>query len=104
MNLHIVLRLFAFVLALAVIPIAAQIEATQDDLAIEEETLRQKAANGESHASGARNDLGPVILGNPTQAAVAIRVGYLWMHNKPPILFMLIFPTCIAGTMERKAY
>src|SRR5215211_2864113 len=76
MNLRNVLRLFAFVFVLSVISIPAQIEPSQEDAAaIEAESLRQKAEQGESHASGARDDLGPVILGNPTQAAVAIRVG-----------------------------
>jgi peptidoglycan hydrolase-like amidase len=37
--------------------------------------IRSKIENGESHASGARPELGPVILGNPTTAAVALRVG-----------------------------
>ena len=74
MNLHKVLSLIVFVFALAMIPIAAQTEPAED-LAIEQESIRQKLDNGESHASGARDDLGPVILGNPTTAAVAIRVG-----------------------------
>jgi len=74
MNLHKVLTLFVFVFAFGVISIAAQIEPAED-VAIEQESLRQKSENGESHASGARDDLGPVILGNPTTAAVAIRVG-----------------------------
>lgn len=74
MNLLKLLSLLTIVLAFSVIPIAAQVEPTED-LLIEQETLRQKVENGESHASGARDDLGPVILGNPTQAAVAIRVG-----------------------------
>jgi peptidoglycan hydrolase-like amidase len=42
---------------------------------IEEEFIRLKGEQGESHASGAREDLGPVILGNPTQAHTLIRVG-----------------------------
>lgn len=45
------------------------------DEQIEQEWINMKAQQGESHASGARDDLGPVILGNPTQSAVAIRVG-----------------------------
>lgn len=35
-------------------------------------------ANGPSHASGNRPDLGPVVLGNPTRAVVTIRVGLSW--------------------------
>ena len=42
---------------------------------LEEEFIRSRAENGESHASGARPELGPVILGNPTTAVVALRVG-----------------------------
>ena len=42
---------------------------------IEDEFIRSKAENGESHASGARPELGPVVLGNPTAAVVALRVG-----------------------------
>jgi stage II sporulation protein D len=37
--------------------------------------MRSKAENGESHASGARPDLGPVVLGNPTTASIPLRVG-----------------------------
>lgn len=46
-----------------------------------EEFIRSKAENGESHASGNRDDLGPVILGNPTQAVVAIRVGIYYSYT-----------------------
>ncbi len=42
---------------------------------LEEEFIRSKAENGESHASGARDDLGPVIIGNPTTAHKVIGVG-----------------------------
>ena len=42
---------------------------------IEDEFVRSREQNGESHASGARPDLGPVVLGNPTTAVVALRVG-----------------------------
>ena len=40
-----------------------------------EEFERSRSENGESHASGARPELGPVVLGNPTTAVVALRVG-----------------------------
>ena len=63
---------------LAAISAAAQVTTTPpqiDDQAIEEEFIRMKAEQGDSHASGAREDLGPVILGNPTQAYTLIRVG-----------------------------
>ena len=42
---------------------------------LEEEFIQSKIANGESHASGARPELGPLVLGNPTTAIVALRVG-----------------------------
>ncbi|HET7694708.1 MAG TPA: SpoIID/LytB domain-containing protein [Vicinamibacterales bacterium] len=42
---------------------------------LEEEFIQSKIANGESHASGARPELGPIVLGNPTTAVVALRVG-----------------------------
>ena len=42
---------------------------------IEEEFVRTRSGNGESHASGARPELGPVVLGNPTTTVVALRVG-----------------------------
>ncbi|HWR15761.1 MAG TPA: SpoIID/LytB domain-containing protein [Terriglobales bacterium] len=41
----------------------------------EEEWIQMKAEQGDSHASGMRPELGPVILGNPTQAVVVLRVG-----------------------------
>jgi stage II sporulation protein D len=42
---------------------------------LEQDYIRTRIENGESHASGSRPDLGPVVLGNPTQAVVALRVG-----------------------------
>jgi stage II sporulation protein D len=42
---------------------------------LEEEHLQFRAQSGESHASGARPELGPVVLGNPTGAVIALRVG-----------------------------
>ena len=42
---------------------------------LEDEFVRSREENGESHASGARPELGPVVLGNPTTAVVALRVG-----------------------------
>lgn len=41
----------------------------------EEQWIQMKIDQGESHASGARPELGPVILGNPTQAVATLRVG-----------------------------
>lgn len=75
MHLHNVLRVFVFIFAFMAIPFAAHAQVIEDGPAIEERSLQQRAEMGESHASGAREDLGPVILGNPTQAAVAVRVG-----------------------------
>ena len=42
---------------------------------VEEEFMRFRAEVGQSHASGARPELGPLVLGNPTQTVVALRVG-----------------------------
>ncbi len=47
---------------------------TEQEL-LEEEHLRTRLDNGQSHASGARPELGPVIIGNPTTAIVTLRVG-----------------------------
>lgn len=51
----------------------AAVEQTEHEL--EEEFIRSRASNGESHASGARPELGPLVLGNPTSAVVVLRVG-----------------------------
>jgi hypothetical protein len=74
MKAQIIFILLVLVCLIAAFPTAAQ-ETPADDQMLEEEYIRSKAENGESHASGAREDLGPVILGNPTQAATTIRVG-----------------------------
>ena len=42
---------------------------------LEDEFVRFRAEAGQSHASGARPELGPVVRGNPTQAIVTLRVG-----------------------------
>lgn len=42
---------------------------------LEEEYIRTRSEQGESHASGARPELGPVIRGNPTSAVRILRVG-----------------------------
>lgn len=54
-------------------PLPAEAQAEHERL--EEEFIQSKIANGESHASGARPELGPSVLGNPTTAVVALRVG-----------------------------
>ena len=50
-------------------------EAQAEHQRLEEEFIQSKIANGESHASGARPELGPLVLGNPTTATVTLRVG-----------------------------
>jgi peptidoglycan hydrolase-like amidase len=50
-------------------------EAQAEHQRLEEEFIQSKIDNGESHASGARPELGPLVLGNPTTAVVALRVG-----------------------------
>ncbi|HEV8253343.1 MAG TPA: SpoIID/LytB domain-containing protein [Vicinamibacteria bacterium] len=50
-------------------------EQTPEERMLEENWLASLEANGHSHASGARPELGPVVRGNPTQAVVALRVG-----------------------------
>jgi len=62
------------------ITVLAQVSPEEEQV-LEEEFIRSRAENGESHASGNRDDLGPVILGNPTQAVVAIRVGLYYSYT-----------------------
>jgi peptidoglycan hydrolase-like amidase len=69
--------LLLLVLAL---PVLAQ-EDPLADVDLEEEHIRSRAENGESHASGMRPELGPVILGNPTQAHTLIRVGLSYSYT-----------------------
>lgn len=58
------------------LPAFAQVAGPENqELQSEEEWIRMKAEQGDSHASGMRPELGPVILGNPTQAVAVIRVG-----------------------------
>lgn len=73
MKLSTITSLLLFLFVLTAIPAFAQQQS--DDQKIEEEWIKQRSALGESHASGARNDLGPVIIGNPTTAHKVIRVG-----------------------------
>jgi SpoIID/LytB domain protein len=65
--------LFCILLSCLVLPVIAQ-EQTEDQ-ALEEQFISQRAELGESHASGGRPDLGPVIIGNPAEAHTVIRVG-----------------------------
>ena len=50
-------------------------ELSIDDQQLEEEHIRSRMEHGDSHASGMRSELGPVILGNPTQAHKLLRIG-----------------------------
>ena len=80
---HLFRILFAVAFATAVVagqepqeqapPASPNPQAEQQQL--EQEFVQTREQNGESHASGARPDLGPVVLGNPTSAVVALRVG-----------------------------
>lgn len=54
---------------------------TAEDLELEEEHIRSRAENGDSHASGMRPELGPEILGNPTRAHTFIRVGISYSYT-----------------------
>src|SRR5688500_10105907 len=76
MKIRIIHTLLLFVCLFAALPVASQDPPppTEDEM-LEEEFIRSKAENGESHASGARDDLGPVIIGNPTTAHKVIGVG-----------------------------
>src|SRR5687768_17229760 len=80
MNKHSVWLIAPFVFLLLSAPLEAQTPAepeapTIEELELEEEHIRNRAEHGESHASGARPELGPVLDGNPTQAATILRVG-----------------------------
>lgn len=77
MNLKSKAQFFLTILALAGAAISgyAQSSKSAENRAIEDQFVHLKAENGESHASGARKDLGPVIMGNPQQAVVFMRVG-----------------------------
>jgi peptidoglycan hydrolase-like amidase len=56
-------------------PVDPEAQPQSEHEQLEEEFIRSRAENGDSHASGARAELGPVVLGNPTTAVVALRVG-----------------------------
>jgi hypothetical protein len=47
----------------------------------EEAWLRLLEEQGPSHASGQRPELGPVVLGNPTDAVIAVRVGLYYSYS-----------------------
>jgi peptidoglycan hydrolase-like amidase len=48
---------------------------------LEDEFVRSKVEQGLSHASGNREDLGPVVLGNPRQAIITLRVGIHYSYT-----------------------
>lgn len=71
---------FAAGLALAVqttgqAPVAQDPPGQSEQEQLVEEYIRTRAEQGESHASGGRPELGPVVLGNPTSAIKILRVG-----------------------------
>ncbi len=69
-------------LAVAVFTLFAATPAFPQEIdELEEQHIRSRAENGESHASGARPDLGAVILGNPTEAHTLIRVGISYSYT-----------------------
>ena len=47
----------------------------EEERILEEEFIRSKLQHGDSHASGNREDLGAVVVGNPKRTVVDIRVG-----------------------------
>ena len=82
MKLRALLCLIGVLFASVIFGITALAQVSpEEEQVLEEEFIRSRAENGESHASGNRDDLGPVILGNPTQAVVAIRVGIYYSYT-----------------------
>ncbi len=75
--------LFAMFLAAGLMSIQAQQPVSpEEERVLEEEFIRSKIANGDSHASGNREDLGPVIAGSgPKRTVVDIRVGIHYSFN-----------------------
>jgi peptidoglycan hydrolase-like amidase len=69
------LPVFAGLLLISAITVFTQIPELQPEDPLVEEFILSRIENGESHASGARPELGPVIRGNPTTSVVALRVG-----------------------------
>lgn len=70
-------------LLLLLTPFTIAQNAAQDDLdaQAEEQWIQSKAEQGDSHASGMRPELGPVILGNPTRAVAVLRVGLYYSYT-----------------------
>lgn len=70
------LCLFLLLFALSSTQTFAQIaDKSEQDMAIEEQFIRLKSEQGLSHASGNRPDLGQVVLGNPSESVITVRVG-----------------------------
>src|SRR6187549_169723 len=82
MKLRTLVCLFAALFTSAILGVSALAQVSpEEEQVLEEEFIHSRAEHGESHASGNRDDLGPVILGNPTQAVVAIRVGIYYSYT-----------------------
>ncbi len=81
------LRTLAFLAVVLLSPIFMAIVSHGQDVSpeeesiLEEEFIRSKTEKGESHASGSREDLGPVIMGNPTQSVFMLRVGIHYSYT-----------------------
>lgn len=72
----------ALVLSLLACGLAAQ-EPAVEQQSEEDQWIEMRAQQGDSHASGMRPELGPVILGNPTQSVVVLRVGIMLSTINP---------------------
>lgn len=78
------LRFVSFALALlfSAISVLAQTEVSSKEAKIlEDEFIRSRVEVGDSHASGNREDLGPLLLGNPGQSIINIRVGIYYSYT-----------------------
>lgn len=53
----------------------------EEALTLEQEFVRSKEDHGLSHASGHRKELGPVVLGNPSQSVFTLRVGVHYSYT-----------------------
>ena len=69
------LSAFLGLLVFSALSVFTQIPESQPEDPLVEEFIRTRIENGESHASGARPEFGPMILGNPTTSVVVLRVG-----------------------------
>jgi SpoIID/LytB domain protein len=76
MKMRTVLCLLVVAILLGTAESLAQVsKQTIGDQDLEQEFIDSRAKLGDSHASGARKELGPVTLGNPTTVQTIIRVG-----------------------------